>query len=145
LPFNSYGSYSGTSMATPHITGAIALYAASHPGVSAATLRSAVLASAQATPTASLSVKTATGGRLNASAMPDYQPAISINDVSIAEGNSGTSNLVFTVQLSKVSTQTVTVDYSTVGSTALAGLDYAATSGTLIFAQERRAKQSRSV
>ncbi|HET9425866.1 MAG TPA: S8 family peptidase [Gemmatimonadaceae bacterium] len=61
----SYASYSGTSMATPHVSGAAALYAAYHPGSSAATIKSAILSSA--VPTASLSGKTATGGRLNVS------------------------------------------------------------------------------
>ena len=52
-------------MAAPHVTGAAALYAASHPGASAATIRSAILGSA--VPTSSLSGRCTTGGRLNAS------------------------------------------------------------------------------
>ena len=63
--FNGYSSYSGTSMATPHVTGAAALYASTHPGSSAATIKSAILSSA--VPTASLGGKTVTGGRLNVS------------------------------------------------------------------------------
>ncbi len=63
--YNTYSSYSGTSMATPHVTGGAALYAASHPGSSAATIKAAILNSA--VPTASLSGKTVTGGRLNVS------------------------------------------------------------------------------
>jgi subtilisin family serine protease len=62
---SGYASYSGTSMATPHVSGAAALYAAYHPGASAATIKSAILSSA--VPTASLSGKCATGGRLNVS------------------------------------------------------------------------------
>lgn len=65
VPTNSYASYSGTSMATPHVTGAIALYAKSHPGLTAAQLKAAILSTTTAT--ASLSGKTVTGGRLNAS------------------------------------------------------------------------------
>ncbi len=65
--YNGYSSYNGTSMATPHVTGAAALYAASHPGSSAATIKAAILDSARATPTASLAGRTVTGGRLNAS------------------------------------------------------------------------------
>lgn len=63
--FNTYSSYSGTSMATPHVTGGCALYAAYHPGSSAALIKSAILSSA--VPTASLSGKCVTGGRLNVS------------------------------------------------------------------------------
>jgi len=61
----------------------------------------------------------------------DPPPTMSIGDASIAEGNSGTKNLVFTVSLSAVSGQTVTVDYAPAGGTATAGGDYAANAGTL--------------
>jgi subtilisin family serine protease len=62
---SGYGSYSGTSMATPHVTGGCALYAATHPGASAADIKNAILSSV--TPTSSLSGKCVTGGRLNVS------------------------------------------------------------------------------
>ena len=63
--YSIYESYSGTSMATPHVTGAAALYASTHPGSSAATIKAAILNST--TPTSSLSGKCVTGGRLNVS------------------------------------------------------------------------------
>ena len=74
LPVNSYGSFSGTSMATPHVTGAIALYAATK-GITTAgqnpanaiALKNAILDAAKNTPTKSLSRKVVTNGRLNAS------------------------------------------------------------------------------
>jgi subtilisin family serine protease len=62
-PSSSYASYSGTSMATPHVTGAAALYAATHPAASAAQIRSALLQGVAPTP--SLLNRTATGGRLD--------------------------------------------------------------------------------
>jgi subtilisin family serine protease len=62
---SAYGSYSGTSMATPHVTGAAALYAASTGITSAASIRNAILSST--VPTASVSGRTVTGGRLNVS------------------------------------------------------------------------------
>lgn len=60
---SAYSSYSGTSMATPHVTGTAALYAAGHPNSSASTIKGAILSTT--VPTASLSGKTVTGGRLN--------------------------------------------------------------------------------
>ncbi len=62
---SGYASYSGTSMATPHVAGAAALYASSHPGANAAGIKSAILGSAA--PTASCNGKVVTNGRLNAS------------------------------------------------------------------------------
>lgn len=67
LPTDTYGGYSGTSMATPHVTGAVALYASTHPLATALEIRNAILGSV--TPTASLSGITVTGGRLNLSAI----------------------------------------------------------------------------
>jgi len=60
---SGYASYSGTSMATPHVTGAAALYASTHPLATAAEIKAAILGSV--TPTASLAGRTVTGGRLN--------------------------------------------------------------------------------
>ena len=61
--FNTYSSYNGTSMATPHVTGAAALYQAKNPTASALQIREALLSSAARTP--SLVDKTVTGGRLD--------------------------------------------------------------------------------
>jgi hypothetical protein len=63
----------------------------------------------------------------------DPQPAISINDVSGLEGNSGTTPFVFTVSLSNPSSQTITVDFATAASSATEGNDYQAAGGTLSF------------
>ncbi|MBZ3930569.1 hemagglutinin [Xanthomonas citri pv. thirumalacharii] len=64
----------------------------------------------------------------------DAQPALSIDDVSVNEGSSGTTTATFTVSLSAASGQTVTVNYATADGTATAGSDYVARSGTLTFA-----------
>ena len=62
-------------------------------------------------------------------------PTLTIGDVSISEGNSGTSVATFTVTLAPVNaSQTVTVNYATADGTAtVGGNDYAAASGTLTF------------
>lgn len=63
----------------------------------------------------------------------DAQPTISINDVSVSEGDTGTTNAGFTVSLSNASSQTITVNYATANSSATAGDDYVNASGTLTF------------
>ena len=63
----------------------------------------------------------------------DGAPALSIGDVTLAEGTGGTTNFVFNVTLAPASGQTVTVDYTTQNGTAIAGSDYTATAGTLTF------------
>lgn len=68
-------------------------------------------------------------------------PSLSINDVSVAEGNSGTTDATFTVTLSTSSAQTVTVNYATADGTASAGSDYTAASGTLTFMPGETTKQ----
>ena len=74
VPFNDYGIKSGTCMATASVTGAIVLYAATHPGATAQQIEAALLNSAVATPTPSLQGKTVTGGRLNISRLLALPP-----------------------------------------------------------------------
>jgi hypothetical protein len=72
----------------------------------------------------------------------DAAPTLSINDVSQAEGNAGTTPFTFTVTLSAPSGQAVTVDYATVDGTATAGSDYTAIPPTtLTFAPGETTKQ----
>ncbi|MCP9934861.1 cadherin-like domain-containing protein [Cyanobium sp. Candia 9D4] len=59
--------------------------------------------------------------------------SFSISDVSITEGNSGTTTAVFTVTLSNAVAGGTSVSYATANGTASAGTDYVATSGTLNF------------
>src|SRR5262249_40580046 len=61
-------------------------------------------------------------------------PTLSINNVTVTEGNSGTTNAVFTVSLSAASSNAVTVAYATANGTATAGSDYVGASGVLTFA-----------
>ncbi|MEB3308716.1 MAG: glycosyl hydrolase family 18 protein [Snowella sp.] len=66
----------------------------------------------------------------------DNDPAplnLRINDVTITEGNAGLTNAVFTVSLSAVSSNIITVNYATQNGTAIAGSDYVSKTGTLTF------------
>ena len=68
-------------------------------------------------------------------------PTISIDDVSITEGNSGTKNATFTITLSAQSNQPVTVDYATANDTATAGVDYNSKNGEITFNAGQTSKQ----
>jgi len=71
----------------------------------------------------------------------DAEPKISIDDVTAAEGNSGTTGFTFTVSLSAASGQTVSVNYTTADNTAQAGSDYQAVNGVVTFAPGEISKQ----
>ena len=62
--------------------------------------------------------------------LPPPPPSLRIGDATVTEGNSGTAQATFTVELSKVSSQPVTVAYATANGTS-AGSDYQAMTGTL--------------
>lgn len=85
-----YASYSGTSMATPHVAGAAALIAAYSPVLTAAQIKQRILDNTDRSPT--LSGKTVSGGRLNlykglSGAVPLEPPAASSNLTATAYTN----------------------------------------------------------
>ncbi|MDZ8260823.1 Calx-beta domain-containing protein [Nostoc sp. ChiQUE01b] len=65
----------------------------------------------------------------------DNQPTITISDISVTEGNTGTTtNANFTISLSNPSSQQITVNYNTSDGTAqLADSDYNSAFGTITF------------
>jgi subtilisin family serine protease len=63
IPGNQYASYSGTSMATPHVAGAVALLWAAYPNDSYADIKAKLMGTVDQLD--SLSGKMVTGGRLN--------------------------------------------------------------------------------
>ena len=64
---------------------------------------------------------------------PKVPPKLSIADATVPEGNSGTSDAVFSVTLSAATSETVTVAFATADGTATAAADYQAANGTLTF------------
>ena len=70
----------------------------------------------------------------------DDEPRIRISDMTMKEGNSGTTAFAFTVSLSVAYDVPVTVAYTTANGTAMASSDYQAASGTLTFAPGETSK-----
>ncbi|MDA8018318.1 MAG: hypothetical protein MPN21_12800 [Thermoanaerobaculia bacterium] len=62
----------------------------------------------------------------------DAPPALSIDDVTLAEGDAGTTAFAFTVMLDAPSGQMVSVDYATADDSATAGSDYNALATTTL-------------
>jgi ribosomal protein L35AE/L33A len=71
----------------------------------------------------------------------DPQPSLSINDVAVTEGDSGTVNATFTVSLSTASGRAVAVEYATADGSAHEPDDYQSRSGTLNFPAGQTARQ----
>lgn len=74
LPDSAYASWSGTSMATPHVSGAVALLWSLRPGATHLQIKKKILSSVD--PVASLAGKTVTGGRLNLYRAVSNQPPV---------------------------------------------------------------------
>ena len=64
---------------------------------------------------------------------PPPHVSVSIGNVTVSEGNVGTTNAELQVTLSSASALTVAVNYGTAGGTATSGVDYVSTSGQLVF------------
>lgn len=73
VPTNAYGHLRGTSMATPHVTGAVALYASVSPGASAPQTREGLL-TAGVWPLEALQGLTVAGGILDVGKLMEVEP-----------------------------------------------------------------------
>lgn len=61
------------------------------------------------------------------------EATVSIGDAQIIEGDSGTTEMLFTVTLSAAAASAVSVNYQTTGNTATSGVDFVPGSGTVEF------------
>ncbi len=103
LPGASYGGLSGTSMATPHVAGVLALMRAVSPNVPVAQMKASLLSSVDRADThpnlSGLVGKCVSEGRLNALhtiGEPDVTPPGAIADLSTVDPGSNTMALTWT-------------------------------------------------
>jgi len=96
-PGNTYGTKSGTSMATPHTAGVAALILSVNPNVPVSQMKSVLLSATDPIP--ALAGRCVSGGRLNAFfaiAEPDTVPPGQIDDLATTEATSNTMFLSWT-------------------------------------------------
>jgi serine protease AprX len=157
VPGGGYGLLGGTSMASPHVGGAVALLWSAFPG-----LKGNVDATEQLLERSAFQLTTAEGcggdtsakvpnnvygyGRLDVyaayrAAEEANPPKLDVADAAGSEGSGRSMQLTLIVKLGRVSTRPVDVRYATVDGTAAAPADYQAASGELSFAPGETAKQ----
>ena len=103
-----YASLSGTSMASPHVTGVAALLRGRMPGWTVAQVKAAILSTVK--PLASLSGKTVTGGTVSAykallSTIVESTPPVATATRSVAAGNLGWNNSAVTLTITATDEQ----------------------------------------
>jgi hypothetical protein len=97
FPGGDYKTLSGTSMAAPHVTGAVAFLMAHFPGMDGAQVKARLLAFADPLP--GLTGRCVSGGRLNldlSSADPDSLPPAGVTDLVLTRPGSTSADLAWT-------------------------------------------------
>jgi hypothetical protein len=113
----------GTSAAAPHAAAVAALVRDGDRNATVAQIKAAEKNTARAV--GAFGPEAIGAGLLDArAAVSSRLPAVTINNASVAEGDSGQHNLNFTVTLSKASATATSLRYSTAGGTATANTDY---------------------
>lgn len=64
--------------------------------------------------------------------------SLTIQDTTVTEGDTGTTDMEFTIYHTILSPSSINIYYSTIDDTAKAGIDYVAKSGTLILPPDQR-------
>ncbi|GEP45994.1 S8 family serine peptidase [Brevifollis gellanilyticus] len=89
IPGSSYATYNGTSMATPHVSGAVALLKSVAPSMSAAEIKSRLLSTVD--PLSAFTSTTVSRGRLNVARLIEQsagpRPVVTVTTIEESGGN----------------------------------------------------------
>ena len=110
FPGNAYGTYSGTSMATPHVAGAVALVVSEYPDLNYQEVLDRVYDSVDTL--GALSGKMVTGGRLNAAAALANSFGVSVSPTSGLQTSEAGGTASFEVVLTSAPTENVVIPMS---------------------------------
>jgi subtilisin family serine protease len=136
VPDNGFEVFAGTSMAAPHVSGAFAILKEAAPSATVSQL----LAALQKTGTAVTDTRSAsriTKRRIALLNALGQIPSVQFNSAAYAVSERSRKATI-TVTRTGVAVDVVTVQYATSNGTAVGGVDYAGTSGTLTFSPKTK-------
>jgi len=126
LAGTDYQAISGTATIAPGQT-SLSLAVATRPGRTGSESFSLMLSGLVGAQLAGGTTLSASGTIINA-------PSLSVSGATVAETSSGASNAMFAISLSGIDAVPVTVAYTTMAGSAVAGVDFTQTSGTVTIA-----------
>ncbi|WP_051319648.1 MULTISPECIES: S8 family serine peptidase [Planktothrix] len=115
LPNSSYGTYSGTSMASPHVTGAAALLWSQNPTWTAQQVKNRLMSTGDSI--SALNGITVSGKRLNIynALMSSNLPTVTVNVSPVTVQEDGSGNLTYSFSRSGNLTSAMTVNFGVAG------------------------------
>ena len=136
IPGGGFAPFSGTSMATPHVSGAFAILKQAAPGATVSQMLAALQTSGQPVfdPLNGL-----TKPRINILAALNQLPSVQFSSPSYTAGE-GSGRATITVSRAGVAVGTLTTTYAISDGTATAGSDYTAKTGKLSFTAAQTTK-----